>query len=118
MVSQRWASTVWATPVQNRFRPSGRLRRGQRSRDPRALRITGTSVSVVATLNSGISRPPRPMLRRNGNGTSTSAASDTATVTPLNSTLRPAVPIARWTDSSSLAPAARSSRHLVTRSRE
>ena len=45
------------------------------------------------------------MLRRNGSGTSTSAASDTATVTPLNSTLRPAVPIAMRTASSLSAPA-------------
>jgi hypothetical protein len=54
------------------------------------------------------------MLLRNGSGTSTRAASDTATVSPLNTTLRPAVAIAVCTASSLSAPPDLSSRHLVT----
>ena len=56
------------------------------------------------------------MLRRNGSGTSTSAASETATVTPLKTTDRPAVRIAVRTASSLSEPSSRSSRHRVTTS--
>ena len=75
-------------------------------------------MTAVATLSSGMSSPPKPMLRRNGSGTSTRAARDTATVKPLKTTLRPAVAIARRTASSLSSPPARSSRHRVTTSRE
>ncbi len=87
IVAHRRRSTRRATPAQNRLGPAWALLRGHSSRGPTPLSTTGTRVSEVATLNSGISRPPRPMLRRNGSGTSTRAASETATVMPLNSTL-------------------------------
>ena len=75
-------------------------------------------MSEIATLNRGISSPPSPMLRRKGIGTTTSAARDTATVTPLKTTERPAVAMAVATASSLLTPLALSSRHRVTTSSE
>ncbi len=117
-VSQRWRSTPVVIRAHSRLRVTAGLRRGQFSRGPTALSRAGTRVSEMATLNSGISSPPKPMLRRNGIGTSASAASDTATVTPLNTTERPAVAIAARTASSLPAPRALSSRQRVTTSRE
>ena len=58
------------------------------------------------------------MLRRNGNGTTTRAARETATVTPLNTTEWPAVATAVRTAVSLSAPAARSSRQRITMSSE
>ena len=114
IASQRRRSTRVATAAHNRLRVTAGLRLGQFSLGPTELSRAGTSVSEMATLNSGISRPPSPMLRRKGIGTSTSAARDTATVTPLKTTDRPAVAIATRTASSLSAPRARSSRHRVT----
>ena len=118
MVSHRCRTTALAIPAQARLGPTVARRRGHVSRGPAALSNAGTKVTDVATLSSGISSPPKPMLRRNGSGTSTSAASDTATVTPLSTTLRPAVVIARRTASSLSRPPARSSRQRVTTSSE
>ena len=107
-----------AIAAQSRLRVTAGLRRGQFNLGPTELSSAGTRVSETATLNNGMSSPPSPMLRRNGIGTSTSAASDTATVTPLNTTERPAVAMAVRTASSLSTPLADSSRHRVTTSRE
>ncbi len=107
-----------AIAAHSRLRVTAGLRRGQFSFGPTVLSRAGTSVSETATLNNGISKPPSPILRRNGIGTRTSAAKDTATVTPLNTTERPAVAIAVRTASSLATPFAVSSRHRVTTSRE
>ena len=57
---------------------------GQSTRGPMPPRIAGIRVSVVSTLASGISAPPKPMLRMNGTGSTISASRPMATVTPLN----------------------------------
>ena len=62
--------------------------------------------------------PPRPMLRRNGTGTTTRATRLIATVTPEANTAWPAVFIATTTASSLLSPWARSSRQRETSSSE
>ncbi len=81
-------------------------------------RMAGVRLSVVATLASGISAPPIPTLRMNGTGSTTSEIRPIATVTPLNTTARPAVSIATTTASWLSRPCARSSRHRVTNSSE
>ena len=91
---------------------------GQSTRGPMPPRMAGVSVSVVNTLASGISAPPRPMLRMNGTGRTTRARSPMATVTPLNTTARPAVSMAVTTASWLSRPWSRSSRQRVTNSRE
>ena len=82
----RCRTTQLAIDPQRRLVGSVTRRRGHDSFGPIVCRMTGRSVVAVATLSSGINSPPRPMLRRNGRGTTISAASDTATVTPLNTT--------------------------------
>ena len=78
----------------------------------------GSRVRTTATLTSGISMPPKPMLRRNGTGTTISATRLIATVTPEASTACPAVFIAMTTASSLSRPCARSSRQRETTSSE
>ncbi len=78
----------------------------------------GVSVSVAATLASGISAPPIPTLRMNGTGSTSSETSPIPTVSPLISTARPAVWIATTTASWLSRPWSRSSRHRVTTSSE
>jgi hypothetical protein len=56
--------------------------------------MAGVRLSVAAMLASGISAPPMPTLRKNGTGSATSASRPIATVTPLNTTVCPAVAIA------------------------
>ena len=51
----------------------------------------GRSVIAAATDTSGMSTPPMPIERMNGSGSTTSSARPIATVTPENSTARPAV---------------------------
>jgi hypothetical protein len=118
MVSRRCAITASAARAQNLLRERAGFRRGHNSLGPVALSRAGTRVSDVATLKSGMSSPPRPMLRRNGSGTSTRAAKETATVTPLKRTDRPAVLIAARTAASLSRPVASSSRQRVTISSE
>ena len=60
----------------------------------------------MATLNSGISRPPKPMLRRNGSGTSDQRRQGHGDRDAAEDHRRPAVAIARRT-ASSLSSAAR-----------
>ena len=72
---------------------------GQSTFGPMPPRIAGVKVIVVKTLASGISAPPRPMLRMNGTGSTTSESSPIATVNPLKTTARPAVSIAVTTAS-------------------
>ena len=55
----------------------------------------GRKVSAAAIETSGISRPPMPMERMKGSGRNTSSPSPTATVSPENTTARPAVGIVR-----------------------
>jgi len=83
--------------------PSWRIR-GQSTRGPMLVSIAGSRVSTTATLTSGMSMPPIPMLRRNGTGTTTSATRLMATVTPEARTAWPAVFIATTTASSLLRP--------------
>jgi hypothetical protein len=79
---------------------------------------TGSSVIATSTDTSGISMPPYPIDCRNGSGRAIRASSPIATVTPLKTTARPAVAIARRTGSSPCAPWARSSRQRETTSSE
>jgi hypothetical protein len=92
--------------------------RGQSIRRPTLASSTGSSVTATSTLTSGISMPPKPTLRRNGTGSSTSATSPMATVTPLKTTARPALAMARWVASAAGWPWASSSRQRVTSSSE
>jgi hypothetical protein len=78
----------------------------------------GSKVSTAATLTSGMSRPPSPILRRNGTGTTSRASRLIATVTPEASTACPAVRIAITTAARLSWPWARSSRQRETSSRE
>ena len=87
-------------------------------RGPTLESRAGSRVSTTATLTSGMSMPPMPMLRRNGTGTTTSAIRLMATVTPEARTACPAVCIATTTASSFVRPWARSSRQRETSSRE
>ncbi len=87
--SQRWRTTSLAHAVQPRLGLSSCRSRGHSSRGPMPASTAGTRVSVTATLISGISMPPRPMLRMNGIGSAMSARSPSATVTPLNTMARP-----------------------------
>ena len=73
---------------------------------------------MTATLTTGTIIPPSPMLRSAGTGSTISDSRPTATVTPLKTTLRPAVAIARLTACPASCPAASSSRQRVTSSSE
>ena len=92
--------------------------RGQSSRGPMLARMTGSRVRATATETSGISTPPIPALRRNGTGNDDQREQADPTVSPENSTARPAELIAAWTACSLSCPWARSSRHRVTTSSE
>ena len=63
---------------------------GQSSRGPSVESTTGSSVIATAVETSGISMPPYPIERRNGTGSANSANRPIATVSPLNTTARPA----------------------------
>ena len=86
-------------PCPQARRPSSR-RRSMTDRGTTRSRLTpvpmmastaGRSVIAAAIDTSGISTPPMPIERMNGSGSNTSSASPIATVTPENSTARPAV---------------------------
>lgn len=88
------------------------------SAGPHETSITGSSVTAAVIATSGISIPPRPMLRRNGTGRSTRESSPTATVAPLSTTARPAVGAEASIASSLERPASRSSRQRAMSSSE
>ncbi len=114
--AQRWRTTRSAHAVQKRPARSPPRARRRSSLGPAVLSTTGSSVSATATLTSGMNMPAKPMLRRKGTGSTTSASSAIATVVPLKTTARPACTIAFSTASSSEAPCARSSRQRITTS--
>ena len=64
---------------------------GMSTRGPTEASIAGSSVSTTATLHSGMSMPPKPMLRSRGTGITTRAMRLMATVTPEANTAWPAV---------------------------
>ena len=80
--------------------------------------MAGSSVAVTSTETSGMSMPPRPMLRSPGTGSTTRASRPTPTVSPEKTTALPAVFIAAITAELLSRPCARSSRHRVTTSSE
>ena len=92
--------------------------RGQSSRGPAVARMTGSSVIATTTDTSGTSTPAKPTLRSIGTGSTISDSSPMPTVSPENTTDRPACAIAAATAASLSRPAARSSRHRVTTSSE
>ncbi len=71
---------------------------------------------MVATITemSGMSMPARPIERRKGSGSTISASRPMATVVPLSTTARPAVPMAAMIAASPSAPESRSSRQRTT----
>ena len=79
---------------------------------------TGRNVVATATDTSGTSTPPMPTLRSIGTGSTIMDSSPMATVSPENTTARPAWFIARSTAVWLSRPAARSSRHRLTTSSE
>jgi hypothetical protein len=109
-----------SVPIRRHRRLSGSVDRrcGQSSRRPAVSSSAASNVSAASTLITGISRPVKPTLRRNGTGRAISAARLTATVTPEKNTARPADAIARSTASAGDAPSPRSSRQRVTISSE
>src|SRR6185437_2339540 len=92
--------------------------RGQSRRGPTDARITGSSVTATSTDTSGTSTPPYPTLRSIGTGSTIIDTSPIATVSPENTTARPACSIATVTASAFERPAERSSRHRLTTSSE
>ncbi len=70
----------------------------------------GCSVAAAAIDASGTMKPPTPIERTNGTGTSSSSASPIATVIPEKMTERPAVPIVRTIAASTSSPRSSSSR--------
>ncbi len=78
--------------------PSLRIR-GTSIRGPIEDRRAGNRVSTTATLTSGMSMPPKPILRRNGTGTTINASKLIATVIPEATMEWPAVCIAATTAS-------------------
>ncbi len=96
---QRRRTTNLAHLVQARLALLSRRIRGQSMRGPMPPRIAGVRLRVASTLASGISAPPKPMLRMNGTGSTTNASRPIATVMPLKSTAWPAVCIATTTAS-------------------
>jgi hypothetical protein len=115
---QRRRTMSRAHAVQPRAATASCRIRGQSTRGPIRDSIAGSRVSTTATLTSGMSMPPSPMLRRNGTGTRISASRLIATVTPEASTAWPAVCMAITTASSFECPCARSSRQRDTSSSE
>ena len=77
-------------------------------------RQTGSKVTAARTATKGINMPPKPTLRRNGTGSTTSDSSPAAAVNPLSITALPAFSAADTTASSLLRPFSRSSRHRTT----
>ncbi len=95
-----------------------RRSRGQSILGPMPPRMAGSNVVITATEISGMSMPPSPMLRSPGTGSTTRATRPMPTVSPENTTARPAVFIAAITAEVLSCPRARSSRHRVTTSSE
>ena len=98
---------------------------GMSTRGPTVASRAGSSVSTTATLHSGMSIPPKPMLRSSGTGMTTSAIRLMATVTPDANTACPAVRIEMRTASSLswpwahlLAPAGHEEQGVVDRDTE
>ena len=116
--TQRFRTMAPAQADQPRAATSSWRMCGQSTLGPIVDSSAGSKVSTTATLTSGINMPPRPMLRRKGTGTSSSATRLIATVTPDASTACPAVFTATTTASSLLRPCARSSRQRDTSSSE
>ncbi len=77
-------------------------RRSRRS--PMLGRRIGSRVSAARTETIGIIRPPKPIERMNGTGTTTIASRPIPTVTPLTATAWPAVFIASTTAASPVSP--------------
>ena len=75
-------------------------------------------MTATSTETSGTSTPPYPTLRSMGTGSTIMDSSPIATVSPENTTARPACSIAMATASALACPAARSSRHRLTTSSE
>jgi hypothetical protein len=71
-------------------------------------------VSAATIATSTAAMPPNPIERRNISGNINSAASDTATVIPENTTVRPAVAIVRASASWTVACRGSSSRNRLT----
>ena len=88
------------------------------SRGAMVARITGRRVIATSTEMSGMRRPPYPMLRRKGTGSTTRARRPMATAMPLKITAAPACCMVWSTASSGSRPAARSSRQRITISSE
>ena len=103
-----------AHAVHPRLALSSRRMRGQSTFLANVARNTGSRVIATSTLISGISMPAYPTLRRNGTGITTIASRPIATVTPENTTARPAVVMVRSTAVCGSYPAAHSSRQRVT----
>jgi hypothetical protein len=116
--SQRRRTMTVPQAVQPRLGLASCRSRGHSRRRPMPASTAGTSVSVTATLISGISMPPMPMLRMNGIGSAISASRPRATVTPLKMMARPAVAIAVCRAAWLSLPRATSSRQRVISSSE
>ena len=84
----------------------------------RRLSRTGTSVNDIRDAEQRDQQAAEPDAAQERQRHRTSAASETATVTPLKTTARPAVAIASRTASSLSAPCERSSRQRITISSE
>jgi hypothetical protein len=103
--TQRCRYTSAAHEENNRDGRRSVRSRGQSSRGPIADRITGSSVTAAATETSGTSTPPYPTLRSIGTGRIIIDSRPIATVSPENTTARPACPIATVTASAFERPA-------------
>ncbi len=79
-------------------------------RRPASDSSTGCSVAAAAIDASGTRKPPTPIDRMNGTGTSSSSASPIATVIPEKTTARPAVAIVRTIAASVVSARSSSSR--------
>ncbi len=115
---QRRCTMVRPQSSQNRLAVFSWRMCGQSTRGPMVLRKAGSSVVATPTETSGMSMPPTPIERRNGTGMTTSATRPMATVSPLNTTARPAVTMAFSTAWWLVIPLVRSSRQRVTMSSE
>ena len=93
----------WST---NRFGITRRLL----IRVPNVASSAGSNVIAVVTETSGISIPPMPIERMNGNGITTRESRPTATVDPDTITERPACVIVSTSAGSTSAPSRSSSR--------
>ena len=108
---------VLVDPVAGRPGPRAAQRHptARRPGGPSTASSAGQQRSARLTIaTSTAAMPPKPMERRKTCGNSSSDASATATVSPENATVRPAVAIVRTTASVGAAPGASSSRNRLT----